>query len=51
MHQRDKHSLIGSVVLIIFTATIVTSFMWPIPQPDSPRSIRVIPQDYKISSK
>jgi hypothetical protein len=51
MRQRDKHSLIGGVVLIIFTATIVTSFMWPGPQADSARSIRVIPPDYKISSK
>jgi hypothetical protein len=51
MRQRDKHSLLGGLVLIIFTATIVTAFRWPVPQTDSTRSIRVIPQDYKISSK
>jgi hypothetical protein len=51
MRERDKHSLIGGVVIIIFTATLATAFMWPVPQTDSPRSIHVIPQDYKISSK
>jgi hypothetical protein len=30
MRQRDKHSLLGGVVLIIFTATIAMAFMWPV---------------------